>query len=46
MYDIWYYLMKPIFGNALALTLMDTDSFAYFIKGMHEKTYNEKILSN
>ena len=32
MYDIWYNLLKPIFGDALALTIMDTDSFVYFIK--------------
>ena len=38
MYDIWYNLLKPIFGDTLALTLMDTDSFVYFIKGMNEKT--------
>ena len=38
--------MKLILGDALALSLMDTDSFVYFITGMNEKTYNEIILAN
>ena len=46
MNDIWYNLLKPILGDALALSLMDTDSFVYFIKGINETTYNEIILSN
>ena len=46
MYYILYNLLKPIFGDAFTLTLMNTDSFVYFIKGMNEKTYNEIILSN
>ena len=44
MYDIWYNLLNRIFGDALALTLMDTDSFAYFIEGINDKTYNKKFI--
>ena len=46
MYDIWYNLLKPIFRDALALTLIETDLFVYFIIKINEKTYNEIILSN
>ena len=46
MYDIWYTLLKPIFGHALTLIFMDTDSFVFSIIGMNEQTYNETILKN
>ena len=37
MYDKLYTLLKPIFGHALTLILMDTDSFVFTIIGMNEK---------
>ena len=43
-YDIWYILLKPIFGHALALILMDTDSFVFSVLGINEQKYNETIL--
>ena len=31
MYDIWYNILKPIFGDKLCLIAMDTDSFIFAI---------------
>ena len=46
MYNILYTSLKPIFGHALTLILMDTDSFVFNIIGMNEQTYNETVFGN
>jgi hypothetical protein len=46
MYDVWYNVLKPVFGDNLVLILMDTDSFVFAILGMDEETYNNTILKN
>jgi hypothetical protein len=46
MYDVWYNLLKPVFGDNLVLILMDTDSFVFSVLGMDEETYNNTILNN
>jgi hypothetical protein len=45
MYDVWYNLLKPEFGDKLSLILMDTDSFVFAVLGMNEEEYNSKILN-
>ena len=46
MYDIWYTLLKPIFGHVLTLILMETDSFVYSVLGMREQKFNKTVLKN